>query len=68
MGFQHLPKERRTEIAMRGAEVRRSEPLKKAWAIASKLKDEYDSGKPPSVIAEENAISVRAVYRIVGGK
>ena len=68
MGFQHLPKEKRSEIASKGAKTRRSPSLEKAWGIASDLRKQYEEGKPPSVIASENKIDIRAVYRIVRGK
>lgn len=68
MGFQHLPKERRIEIAKKAGQTRRSKALKNAWGIARDLRRQYENGKLPSVIAKENNINVRAVFRIVRGK
>jgi len=68
VGFQHLSKERRSEIASKAGAMKRSKALKYAWATADALRKQYENGKPPSVIARENDINVRAVFRIVRGK
>lgn len=68
MGFQHLSKKKRSETAAKAGRMQRSESLQKAWENAEQLKSDYANGKPPSVIAKEHSINVRAVYRIVRGK
>jgi len=68
VGFQHLPKSERSKAAIKGGRSQQSEALKKAWQKSEQLKKEFDSGKSPSVIAIENNINIRALYRIVRGK
>lgn len=68
MGFQHQSKNELSRLGSKVGLIKRNANTQRAWALSEVLKKQFENGKPAAIIADEQQVHIRTIYRIVRGK